>query len=140
MAKIDVNDELRVNGRLSFSRSLISEMINEKEVKSFVINGIFATHLYFEEINKLDSERYILEEIEVHSEDFGTDDYNILYNFTAKSLEIRGDEIDGASFILDGKEMELIENEMYKADHPILGGMGKEYTHLYIEREEEESE
>ena len=31
----------------------------------------------------------------------------------------------------------MIEEEMYKDDHPILGGIGKEYKDMYIDKLED---
>ena len=34
----------------------------------------------------------------------------------------------------------MIEDEMYKNDHPILGGIGEQYKDMFIESTEEEDE
>ena len=35
---------------------------------------------------------------------------------------------------------EMIENEMYKDDHPILGGIGAQYKDMFIREESEEDD
>lgn len=102
MAKISVNDEYVVNGKLTISRVL--NMDNE-----IVISGTFASHYYFEEINTLTTYRYEIKGIEVREELFGSDDFDIVYNFTAKEFDVR----DGAMTNLTDKEIDAIEVDMY---------------------------
>lgn len=102
MAKISVNDEYVVNGKLTISRVL--NMDNE-----VVINGTFASHYYFEEINTLTTYRYEVKGIEVKQELFGSDDFDIVYNFTAKEFDVR----DGMMTNLTDKEIDTIEADMY---------------------------
>lgn len=130
MAKIIINNEIRANGKLSVSRA-----INEEET-GFIISGIFATHLYYEDIKTLDSNRFSLSGVKVYQESFGSDDYDILYHFTAKSMHLKDAIEDGVGFILYSEEMKMIEDEMYKDDHPILGGIGAEYKDMVIDEEE----
>ena len=75
--------------------------------------------------------------VEVYQESFGSDDYDILYYFTAKSLMLKDHIEDGIGYILYSDEMRMIEEEMYKDDHPILGGIGKEYKDMYIDKLED---
>ena len=80
MAKIIINNEVRANGKLSATRTL------NEERNGFIVSGVFASHLYYENIKTLESERFALSGVEVYQEAFGSDDYNILYYFTAKKL------------------------------------------------------
>lgn len=82
MAKISVNEEFLINGKLTIRR-----VLNDGEL---TILGSFATHYYFEEIKKLESFRYLITDIEVYEEVFGTDDFDILYNFKAKNIDVKG--------------------------------------------------
>lgn len=145
MAKIVINEELRVNGRLTFSRELREEQYEDKEGviktrKFFEISGMLATHLYFDEINQLDTNRFSIYGVEVFKEDFGSDDYNIIYSFVARDIEIHGAEDNGVKYVLLGEEMKMIEDKMYGDDHPILGDIGSEYKYMIIENDEEEDE
>lgn len=134
MASIVINKNLKVNGNLTFKRR-----INEDKT-GYLIEGILATHLYFDEISSIDTNRFSLNKVEVYEENFGSDDYNIIYLFTAKDIEIFGVENEGAYYILYGKEMDMIEKEMYKDAHPTLGNIGKEYCDMYIKDEEDDEE
>ena len=134
MASIKINDNLEVNGNLTFTRTLVT---NEEGKLCFDINGVLSTHLYFDDINSLETARYILNDVEVYQESFGSDDYNIIYLFKAKDIEIKGVEIEGAKFILYPEEIEKIEKEMYKNDHPVLGNIGEQYKDIVKEEDEE---
>lgn len=143
MAKIIVNDSLQVNGKLSFERSLVNEPFitsegEEKIRQYFKIEGVFSTHLYFDDIEKLETNRFELIDVEVYKEVFGSDDYNILYYFTAKDLEVLGYKQNGATYILYGEEMKMIEDEMYKNEHPVLGDIGEEYKDMFVSDDEDE--
>lgn len=145
MAKIIINDDLQVNGKLSFERGLVEEAYidtdgSQKTKQSFRIEGVLSTHLYFDDIEKLETNRYELEGVEVYKEAFASDDYNILYYFTARRLNILGSNQKGVTYILYGEEMKMIENEMYKDEHPILGDIGAEFKEMYLKNDEEESD
>ena len=132
MAKIIINNEVRANGKLSATRSL------NEEKNGFIVSGVFASHLYYESIKTLESERFALSGVEVYQEAFGSDDYDILYYFTAKKLILKDHIEDGIGYILYSDEMRMIEEEMYKNDHPILGGIGEQYKDMYIDKLDEE--
>lgn len=122
MANIKVNNELVVKGKVSITRKRTEE--NE-----IIIYGSFMTHIYYEEIKTLETERYLITGIDVYEEMYGSDDYNIIYNFKAKDIKILGTVIKeyGISTIVDPEEMDRIEDIMYKNDHSILGDIGEEY-------------
>ena len=101
MAKISVNDQYLINGRVSIRRY-------KKEDGGISVEGSFATHYYFEEINSLESYRYLLTNIEVVEEVFGTDDFDIVYNFVADNIEIKSDMSD-----LSTEEIIEIEKNIY---------------------------
>lgn len=132
MAKILLNDEFEMNGKLSISRTL-----NESG-DGFIVTGTFATHLYIEDIHTLESARYKVYGVEVFQEMFGSDDYDIVYNFQATMLKIKGPQKNGIGYILYQKEMDQIEEEMYKNDHPILGGIGEQYKDMYEKGDDED--
>lgn len=101
MAQISVNDEYIVNGRLTVRRF-------KDEDDNIKIVGTFATHCYFEEILKLETFRYSVSDIEVVEEIFASDDYDIVYNFTAKHIENKHGLSD-----LNNKIIKEIEDKMY---------------------------
>ena len=50
--------------------------------------GQLAIHEYIVDINKIESARYLLENVDVYREVYGTDDFNILYEFTANGIDV----------------------------------------------------
>lgn len=133
MANIIINNNLSVNGKLTFNR------VANEDKSGFIIQGVLLTHLYFDDITSIETSRYKLTGVEVTQEAFGSDDYNIGYQFTCENLDIIGLEKEGASFILYPSEMKMIEDEMYKDEHPVLGSIGKEYKDM-VKVEEEVTE
>lgn len=103
MAQIKINTETFVNGRLSISRASSPTEIDEFNIETV---GILSTHPYFPEIHTIESERYLLTGVEVVQEDFGSNDYNIKYTFTAENLIVKDDYVPEECKY-------LIENEMY---------------------------
>lgn len=132
MANIIINNRISANGKLSASRQL-----NETR-DGFIITGVFASHLYYEDIKSLESSRFKVSGVQVYQESFGSDDYDILYHFVADKFILKDTMQDGIGYILYGSEMKQIEDEMYKNDHPILGGIGEEYKDMYVKDEEED--
>lgn len=132
MARIIINNRLSANGKLSVSRQL-----NEAK-DGFIITGIFASHLYYEDIKSLESNRFKVSGVQVYQESFGSDDYDILYHFVADKFILKDTMQDGIGYILYSEEMQQIEDEMYKNDHPILGGIGEEYKDMFIKEEEDD--
>lgn len=103
MAQIKINTEIFVNGKCSITR--VSDPTEVDEFNTSTV-GILSTHPYFEDIHTIETERYLLTGVEVQQEDFGSNDYNIKYTFTAEDLIIKDDYVPEECKY-------LIENEMY---------------------------
>lgn len=72
--------EIRTNGHVTFEMEKVySEELEEDIV---ITRGKLAIHEYIEDIYSIETDRYILIGIDVVKEVFGTNDYNILYEFT----------------------------------------------------------
>ena len=112
MAKIiitnDNNEEIQVEGRMTFK---VSKAIKEDGTDTMICLGQLATHKYFEEITKIETDRFILENVEVTDETFGTNDFNILYEFEVHNYgwTIKEDS-------LSEETIKKIELEEYKDD------------------------
>lgn len=146
MAKIIINDSIDVKGNVSFNREKVvvpaDKELNTQERIVLECNGVLATHLYIDEIHTIETERCIAHGVDVFRESIGSDDYNMIYHFTCDELEMKGveipiDEDSNAYYIITPDEMEMIENEMYKNDHPYLGGIGEEYKD-FVQKEDKE--
>jgi hypothetical protein len=115
MAKIIINGVRTVNGKLSAE----IENVNGE----LVCTGSFITHRYFEDIMKLESERYVFRNVEIIRESFGSNDFNILYTFTADDWTIKGGETNLPEEVIEHierdiykeEENELIHKEVYEA-------------------------
>lgn len=93
MALIRINnEEENLLGAVSFDREAIYG--DDGRVKGMAISGILAIHEYVDEINAIESERYKLDDVEVYKESFGSNEYTILYYFTAGYLEVKPDNVN----------------------------------------------
>lgn len=101
MYRIIINDEINTLGLITFQI--------RKEGDSLIREGILKTHLYIEEINTLECDRFRLENIDVYAEAFGSTDVFNLYSFTYELFEIKdlGNSLDEQDLIeLYKKELE----------------------------------
>ena len=82
MYNIMINDTIETLGLITFR---LSKDAND----DLITEGILKTHLYIEEINSLECNRFRLEGIDVYSESFGSTDIFNLYQFTFKAFDIK---------------------------------------------------
>ena len=63
--------------------------------------GLLKTHLYIEEINSLECDRFRIDGIDVYAEAFGSMDIFNLYNFTYEDFDIKelGDNLNEEDLI-----------------------------------------
>lgn len=112
MAKIKItdgnNEVFEVNGRMTFK---VSKAYNELGDETMVCLGQLTTHKYFEEIIKIETDRFLLENVEVTDETFGTNDFNILYDFQVNDFgwNVKDD-------YLSEEAINAIEKEEYHND------------------------
>lgn len=80
MSSILIDNE-NAEGAFSFSVTM------DESVKPAVItiSGVLTADKYFEEITKIENDRYILRNVHVFQESFGSDDNTYGYAFTAGS-------------------------------------------------------
>ena len=96
---------INVKGNLTFTTELLRNEVNEEYI---LVRGQMVTHKYIEDIFKIETHRYLLSDIKVYRETFGSDDFNILYEFEAKDYTIK----NGATN-LSNELIEEIEKELY---------------------------
>ena len=99
MYEIRVNDAFVTYGLLSVNM--------RKENGQFVTEGMFKTHLYIEEIENLECDRFRVTGIDVQAESFGSTDPFIVYYFTFENIETYYED-------LEYEEEELLE--LYKKE------------------------
>lgn len=110
------NKVKQVKGRLSFETNLVENEDGEKEI---VVKGQMTTHRYFEEIEELETNRYIISGITVYNEVFGSEDFKILYNFIATSYTIKGGETNLTEELiksLEAKEFDNDDSDLWEGD------------------------
>lgn len=116
MAKLSINEDFIIKGKITVRRYL-------DEDGNINIVGALATHYYFEEIKNIETYRYEIKGIEVLEEVFGSDDFDIVYNFKAKSLIVKNSFSN-----LSEEEIKNIEDNIYDEDYYLLNSnLSKEY-------------
>lgn len=119
MAKISVNDEHLINGRVTVRRY-------KDENDNIIIEGSIATHFYIEEINTVETYRYSLTGIDVIEEIFGSDDFDIVYNFIARELQVKNNMSDLSTNEIIEIEKNIYGNEGYVLDTLLEKGVKTE--------------
>lgn len=109
MAKLiittDEKEVIEVQGRMTF------ESIRNAEGKLDTY-GQLVTHKYIDGIDKIESSRYILETVNVTREVFGTNDFNILYEFQLED----GYEYYVKEDVLTDEEIKKMQDEEYSEE------------------------
>lgn len=113
MAKLlittDENEVIEVKGRMTFE---VNKVETENGEITLVVSGQLSMHNYIEGIIGIESARYKLTNVDIVREVFGTNDFNILYEFVLTdgySYEIKEDT-------LSEEAIKEIEDEEYKDD------------------------
>lgn len=115
MAVIKINKE-KTNrfGKVSFDRDLL--FTDDKDpTPYFLIRGLLVMHDYIDNINEIETERYLLKDVSVYSESFGSNEFNIAYGFEAKELIIKDEYLpEEVVLLLEEKQIdEEIQNELF---------------------------
>lgn len=88
--------------------------------------GQLAIHEYIVDIDKIESARYLLENVDVYREVYGTDDFNILYEFTASGIDVSVKESNmdkGKIDVLRKKEYENEDCKDWEGDYEWISKM-----------------
>ena len=144
MALIRVNKEDKnLFGALTFDREAVMDPDTGKIIGTS-INGILAIHDYIDDIYEIESERYLLKNVSVYKESFGSNEYMILYHFIAEDLKIKEDMLDeDIKWLIEEEsiEREIKDREWYHA-YALREAYAEaeKLVQKYKEREEEENE
>ena len=144
MALIRVNKEDKnLFGALTFDREAVMDPDTGKIIGTS-INGILAIHDYIDDIYEIESERYLLRDVSVYKESFGSNEYMILYHFIAEDLKIKEDILDdNIKWLIEEEsvEREIKDREWYHAYAARDAyAEAEKLVEKYKEREEEENE
>lgn len=85
-----INDKIKVIGAISYSLTKLNKE-NEYGLEEEIleIEGSLITNYYTQDITKLETCRYILDDIEVYKEEFGSREENIIYRFKAQYARVK---------------------------------------------------
>ena len=106
MATLKINNSIEVKGKVSFSHSISPSETDEKQWTDDGIMGTLVMHKYIDDIDSIESDRYLLTNCTVYKESFGSDDFDIVYNFIAESCVVKDDPVDQ-------NKIKEIENKKY---------------------------
>lgn len=116
MAKLLITTEdskvIEVQGRMTFE---VNKIENEEGELVYITSGQLSMHNYIEGIVSIESARYKLNDIEIIREVFGTNDFDILYEFIltdAFAFEVKKDT-------LAKEAIKRLEDEQYKKDDSV---------------------
>lgn len=80
MNQILINDNYKAFGEMSVKQY--------KSGGSIIVEGILQLNQYFDDIQTIQTDSFLVTGVDVQSEAFGTNDTNIIYTFIAKALNI----------------------------------------------------
>ena len=106
MGTLKMNNSIEVKGKVSFSHSISPSEKDEKQWTDDGIMGTLVMHQYIDDIDSIESDRYLLNNCTVYKESFGSDDFDIVYNFIAESCVVKDDPVDQ-------NKIKEIENKKY---------------------------
>ena len=86
MTSFIINNNDIALGEMSFSQRL--------ENGKIVIRGAVELNKYFEEINIIETAKFLITGVQIISESFGTKDKKVVYEFIANKLDIRIEELN----------------------------------------------
>ena len=99
MFEVLINKEIKTLGLITCNLS--------RNGNSFKMEGLLKTHLYIEEINEIECEKFRVTGVDVYAESMGSNDVFFVYAFRYDNIEVLN---DGTEY----KKEELIE--MYKKE------------------------
>lgn len=105
MATIKINNSIEVKGKVSFRHSIYLDE-ERNEWKDDGISGTLVSHKYIDDIHTIETDRYLISGCTVHTESFGSDDFNIIYDFIADDCIVKDDP-------LSEEDVKKIEDEKY---------------------------
>lgn len=89
-SNIVINDNIKVTGAVSYS---LSKTVEKDEygldIEGFLIEGKLVTAYYSQDINKIETSRYIIDNIEVVKEEFGSFQDSVVYSFKATYARVK---------------------------------------------------
>ena len=131
MARIKINKEYYVEGKFTVKQKVVEtgnviedEDGNEIPEQAMLVHGIFSTHDYIDQLDCIESERYLIQDINVYEESFGSNDYEITYEFTAGYFVVKDDYVpDKVKAVV---EADIYQNENTEYFHEANWGIAEQ--------------
>lgn len=112
MANIEINNEKKLKGHLSAQTKANS-------AGNLIIVGELYVHNYIEHIKRIETDRYLFEDVLVTGFGVGSNDYFIKYDF----------ECEVGSMVFKGGESHLTKSEIEKIEKDIFAYENEELFH-----------
>lgn len=123
MAVIRVNNETNnLLGTITFERHAVYDE-ESGIVTGQMITGLCATREYIEDLYEIETERFVLTDVNVYKESFGSNEYMILYHFNAGDVRVKED-------VLHEDIKWLIEENMIEKEKE-----DGEWFHAYLQKD-----
>lgn len=84
---------IRVDGRAIMGKFSFSvEVDRTRHPNIATISGVIETKEHLEDVHTISNERYVLQDVDIISESYGSEDENVVYGFTAGDYHVYWDD------------------------------------------------
>ena len=90
--EIVLNNAIRVAGSVSVSMTrneTAQDPLSDGPYRSILIEGVLATKYFEQDIEKIETRRYVIMNVDVYSEEFGSLEDEIIYRFKADAFRVK---------------------------------------------------
>lgn len=90
--EVVLNDSVRLAGSVSVSMTRNEkpqDPLSEEPYRSIIIEGALATKFFEQDIEKIETRRYVIMGVDVYAEEFGSLDDEIIYRFRADAFRVK---------------------------------------------------
>ena len=90
--EVVLNNAVRVAGSVSVSMTrneTPQDPLSSETYRSILIEGVLATKYFEQDIEKIETRRYVIMNVDVYSEEFGSLEDEIIYRFRADAFRVK---------------------------------------------------
>ena len=90
--EVVLNNAIRVAGSVSVSMTrndTAQDPLSDEPYRSILIEGVLATKYFEQDIEKIETRRYVIMNVDVYSEEFGSLEDEIIYRFKADAFRVK---------------------------------------------------
>ena len=112
MARLIINNKKEVKGYMTASTKTNS-------VGNVILVGELLTHRHFNDINRIETDRYLLEDVSIVGFSIGSNDFFIKYEFECEldNLTFKGGETNLNEILIREIEVEMFSDEVSEKIH-----------------------